>query len=106
MASWLQAVREKCMGLINDTAESVSDFLRESDHAGYIRCVTHTKPNLRILVVETGFGEQTRSLLKTLTRNYGQPMYAQYVIADKLPDRLGVISQAFKSFPSTGLYCS
>ncbi|KAF2713296.1 hypothetical protein K504DRAFT_398387 [Pleomassaria siparia CBS 279.74] len=57
-------------------------FLRENDDGDYLRCIGHTKPNIRVLEIGAGVGEQTSKIVKSLSRTDGQPLYSQYVVAD------------------------
>lgn len=62
--------------------DNLTAFLQEQDDYSYFRHVAHTKPNISILEVCAGLGERTRRIVDSLTRDDGQPLYSQYVVAD------------------------
>ena len=101
---------------INDSIESIFtgkldtlDLLMQGDllteiynvvsfgHGGFVRALSHTKPNLRVLEVGAGTGGTTVSILEDLVDEDGYPLYSLYTFTDV---SAGFFPQAKERFSS------
>ena len=51
-------------------------------HGEFVRMLSHTKPNLRVLEVGAGTGGTTVSILRDLVNKHGYPLYSLYTFTD------------------------
>ena len=101
---------------INDNIESIFtgkldtlDLLMQGDllteiynvvsfgHGDFVRALSHTKPNLRVLEVGAGTGGTTVSILEDLVDEDGYPLYSLYTFTDV---SAGFFPQAKERFSS------
>ncbi|KAI9713353.1 MAG: Type I Iterative PKS [Chrysothrix sp. TS-e1954] len=66
-------------------------LMKEYDNSKYLQCLAHSKPNLKVLEIGAGLGDQTESFLKAMTRPNGQVLYSEYLHTDASS---GIISTA------------
>lgn len=51
-------------------------------HGGFVRMLSHSKPNLRVLEVGAGTGGTTQTILRDLVDEDGRPLYSLYSFTD------------------------
>ncbi|KAF4438150.1 putative polyketide synthase [Fusarium austroafricanum] len=71
-------------------------FMREFDDARYLQCLSHSRPNLRILEIGAGLGDRTTGTLQNLTRSDGQILYSRYIWTDKSSGLVNTAAERFK----------
>lgn len=67
-------------------------------HGEFVRMLSHTKPNLRVLEVGAGTGATTETILQDLVDKDGYPLYSLYSFTDV---SAGFFPQAKERFPHT-----
>ncbi|KAG5925731.1 Type I Iterative PKS [Claviceps africana] len=68
------------------------------DRSKFIRHLSHSKPNLRILEIGAGTGASTASLLKNLILPVGHPLYSKYTFTDISAGFFAAAKERFKGY--------
>lgn len=84
----------------DDTLHHVYAFMRAHDPSGFLQCLGHSKPNLRVLELGAGVGTGTTGILEGLRRPNGQSLYSKYVYSDALPGMVVAAKDRFKGIPN------
>ncbi|KAJ5296368.1 uncharacterized protein N7443_007261 [Penicillium atrosanguineum] len=93
-ATAVQKVVNNIEGLLSGETDALEMLLADNtmtklyvatdavDRSQFIRHLSHTNPNLRILEIGAGTGASTASILKHLVLPTGQPLYSKYAFTD------------------------
>ncbi|PMD30149.1 hypothetical protein L207DRAFT_592910 [Hyaloscypha variabilis F] len=76
-------------------------FLSEAcDRSLFLKHLTHSKPNLRILEIGAGTGATSKTILAHLILPNGQPLYSRYTFTDISPAFLATAKETLQGFPN------
>lgn len=76
-------------------------FLSEAcDRSLFLKHLTHSKPNLRILEIGAGTGATSQTILAHLILPNKQPLYSQYTFTDISPAFFSTAKETLKGFPN------
>lgn len=88
--------------LVEDNGLGQVNLLRDTgfDIAPLIQQLSHSKPNLKILELGGDSGSQTSAVLKGLSSENGQVMYAKYTFSDASSGMVSAAKEQFKAVPN------
>ncbi len=66
----------------DETLTKLRDFTDQFDRSRFLRHLSHSKPNLRILEIGAGTGALTANMLQSLVLPDGQALYSSYCFTD------------------------
>jgi acyl transferase domain-containing protein len=76
-------------------------FLSEAcDRSLFLKHLTHSKPNLRILEIGAGTGATSKTILAHLALPNGKPLYSRYAFTDISPAFLATAKETLKGIPN------
>ncbi|KAE9377588.1 hypothetical protein N431DRAFT_398541 [Stipitochalara longipes BDJ] len=76
-------------------------FLSEAcDRSLFLKHLTHSKPNLRILEIGAGTGATSKTILAHLALPNGQPLYSRYAFTDISPAFLATAKETLQGVPN------
>lgn len=79
----------------NDTLAKLQGFVNESDPSKFLRHLTHSKPNLRVLELRAGAGSSTAKILKHLAPSEERVFYSKYTFSDLSSDFFATAKERF-----------
>ncbi|KAF2462908.1 uncharacterized protein BDR25DRAFT_298851 [Lindgomyces ingoldianus] len=99
IAATSNSIESVLKGEVVPDNDSLMEFLQEHYDSNYLRCIAHTKPNVRVLNIGAGLRDVTSRLVSCFTRSDGQPLYSRLVFASS--SKSNAIREELKSVPNT-----
>lgn len=81
--------------VVSDVFSILGDF----ELSDFFHCLSHSKPNLRVLELGTGRGSPQNGCWKFMQRPDGQVLYSKYVYTERIPALTTAAKEAFGKLP-------